>query len=64
MTFVLSPIVDNLTAALVMCAVVLTVGRNDRRFIGISCVRRQVELFLLELFEVDQVGGKAEYADQ
>lgn len=38
MTFVLSPIIDNLTAALVMCAVVLTVGRNNRRFIGISCV--------------------------
>ncbi len=38
MTFVLSPIIDNLTAALVMCAVVLTVGRDDRKFTGISCV--------------------------
>jgi Na+/H+ antiporter NhaD/arsenite permease-like protein len=38
MTFLLSPIIDNLTAALVMCTVVLTVGRNNRSFVGISCV--------------------------
>jgi len=38
MTFLLSPVIDNLTAALVMCAVVLTVGRNNRSFVGISCV--------------------------
>ena len=38
MTFFLSPVIDNLTAALVMCAVVLTVGRNNRSFVGISCV--------------------------
>ena len=38
MTFLLSPVIDNLTAALVMCTVVLTVGRNSRNFVGISCV--------------------------
>lgn len=38
MTFLLSPIIDNLTAALVMCAVVLTVGKSNRSFVAISCV--------------------------
>ena len=37
-SFFLSPIIDNLTTALVMCAVVLAVGRGNRRFIGIACV--------------------------
>ena len=37
-SFFLSPIIDNLTTALVMCAVVLAVGQGDRRFIGIACV--------------------------
>ena len=37
-SFFLSPIIDNLTTALVMCAVVLAVGRGNRRFIGIGCV--------------------------
>ena len=37
-SFFLSPIIDNLTTALVMCAVVLAVGRNNARFIGIACV--------------------------
>ncbi|MAZ89244.1 MAG: sodium:proton antiporter [Cellvibrionaceae bacterium] len=38
LAFCLSPIIDNLTAALVMCAVVMAVGKGDARFIGISCV--------------------------
>jgi Na+/H+ antiporter NhaD/arsenite permease-like protein len=38
MTFLLSPIIDNLTAALVMCAVVLSVGRGNRSFAAIGCV--------------------------
>ena len=37
-SFFLSPMIDNLTTALVMCAVVLAVGRNNARFIGIACV--------------------------
>ena len=37
-SFFLSPIIDNLTTALVMCAVVLAVGHGNRRFIGIACV--------------------------
>jgi len=37
-TFFLSPIIDNLTAALVMCAVVLAVGKDNRRFAALSCI--------------------------
>ncbi len=37
-SFFLSPIIDNLTTALVMCAVVLAVGKGNTRFIGIGCV--------------------------
>ena len=38
MTFLLSPLIDNLTAALVMCAVALAVGRNNRRFAALACI--------------------------
>jgi len=38
LSFFLSPIIDNLTTALVMCAVVLAVGKDNQRFIGISCI--------------------------
>ena len=38
MTFLLSPIIDNLTAALVMCAIVLAVGKHNRSFTAIGCV--------------------------
>lgn len=38
MAFVLSPIADNLTTALVLCAVVLTVGEGQRGFVSVSCV--------------------------
>ena len=37
-SFFLSPIIDNLTTALVMCAVVLAVGKGNTRFIGLGCV--------------------------
>jgi Na+/H+ antiporter NhaD/arsenite permease-like protein len=37
-TFFLSPLIDNLTAALVMCAVVMAVGKDSPRFVSLSCV--------------------------
>ena len=37
-SFFLSPIIDNLTTALVMCAVILAVGKGNKRFIGLACV--------------------------
>jgi len=37
-SFFLSPIIDNLTTALVMCAVVMAVGQYNARFIGLACV--------------------------
>ncbi|MGI9322504.1 MAG: sodium:proton antiporter NhaD [Pseudomonadales bacterium] len=36
--FFLSPIADNLTTALLMGAVVLSVGGDNKRFVGIGCV--------------------------
>jgi len=36
--FFLSPLIDNLTTALVMCAVVLAVGRDNLRFVSTACV--------------------------
>ncbi len=38
LAFVLSPVIDNLTTALVMCAVVLAVGKDNRKFVSIACV--------------------------
>ena len=38
LSFVLSPVIDNLTTALVMCAVVLAVGKDNSKFIGLACV--------------------------
>ena len=38
LSFFISPIVDNLTTALLMCAVVLAVGGNNRRFVSIACI--------------------------
>lgn len=38
LAFFISPIADNLTTALLMCAVVMKVADGDKRFIGISCV--------------------------
>ncbi|MDJ0653527.1 MAG: sodium:proton antiporter NhaD [Xanthomonadales bacterium] len=38
LSFFLSPIIDNLTTALVMCAVVMAVGKGNLRFVSIGCV--------------------------
>jgi NhaD family Na+/H+ antiporter len=38
LAFFLSPIIDNLTTALVMCAVVMSVGKGNKTFIGLGCV--------------------------
>jgi len=38
LSFFLSPVIDNLTTALVMCAVVLAIGQGNPRFIGIACI--------------------------
>jgi NhaD family Na+/H+ antiporter len=38
LAFLLSPLIDNLTTALVMCAVVLAVGRGNSRFISVACI--------------------------
>jgi Na+/H+ antiporter NhaD/arsenite permease-like protein len=36
--FILSPVADNLTTALVLGAVVMAVGANDPKFVAISCI--------------------------
>ncbi len=38
LSFFLSPLIDNLTTALVMCAVVLAIGQGNKRFISVACV--------------------------
>lgn len=38
LAFVISPIADNLTTALLMCAVVMKVGEGNKNFIGIACI--------------------------
>jgi len=38
LAFFISPVADNLTTALLMCAVVMKVGGDNKRFIAISCV--------------------------
>lgn len=38
LAFFISPIADNLTTALLMCAVLMKVGENSPRFIGIGCI--------------------------
>ncbi len=38
LAFFISPIADNLTTALLMCAVVLAVGGDNTRFITIACI--------------------------
>jgi len=38
LAFLFSPMIDNLTTALVMCAVVLAVGHGNVRFISVSCI--------------------------
>ena len=38
LSFFISPIADNLTTALLMCAVVMAIGRDNAKFVGVSCV--------------------------
>lgn len=38
LSFFLSPLIDNLTTALVMCAVVLTIGKDQPRFVTVACI--------------------------
>ncbi|MDH4054292.1 MAG: sodium:proton antiporter NhaD [Gammaproteobacteria bacterium] len=38
LAFFLSPVIDNLTTALVMCAVVMAVGKESPRFVGLACI--------------------------
>ena len=38
LAFFISPVVDNLTTALLMCTVVLNVANEDRRFINLACI--------------------------
>ncbi|MDH3615345.1 MAG: sodium:proton antiporter NhaD [Gammaproteobacteria bacterium] len=38
LSFFLSPVIDNLTTALVMCAVLLAVGKDSPKFVSIGCV--------------------------
>jgi NhaD family Na+/H+ antiporter len=38
LAFFLSPVLDNLTTALVMCAVLIAVGKDNERFVGVGCV--------------------------
>jgi len=38
MAFLISPVADNLTTALLMCAVVLAVGGDNKTYIGVACV--------------------------
>jgi Na+/H+ antiporter NhaD/arsenite permease-like protein len=41
-SFFLSPIIDNLTTALVMCAVLMAVGKDSPRFISLGCINTVV----------------------
>lgn len=36
--FFLSPIADNLTTAMLMCAVVMAIGRDNVRFVSLACI--------------------------
>lgn len=38
LAFLISPVADNLTTALLMCAVVLAVGGDNTRFVTLSCI--------------------------
>ena len=38
LAFFLSPVLDNLTTALVMCAVLLAVGKDNERFVSLGCI--------------------------
>ncbi|HHJ19086.1 MAG TPA: sodium:proton antiporter [Gammaproteobacteria bacterium] len=38
LAFLISPVADNLTTALLMCAVVLAVGGDNTRFVAVACI--------------------------
>ena len=38
LAFFISPVADNLTTALLMCAVVLAVGSDNPRFVSLACI--------------------------
>ena len=38
LAFFISPVADNLTTALIMCAVLMAVGKRDKKFIGLGCI--------------------------
>ncbi len=38
LSFVISPIADNLTTALLMCAVITAIARDNPKFVGLACV--------------------------
>ncbi|MFM2484219.1 sodium:proton antiporter NhaD [Celerinatantimonas yamalensis] len=38
LAFVISPVADNMTTALLMCAVVVKVAKGERRFINMACI--------------------------
>ena len=38
LAFFISPVADNLTTALIMCAVVLAVGKDEPKFVALSCI--------------------------
>ncbi len=38
LAFFISPVADNMTTALIMCAVVMAVGQHQSRFVSISCI--------------------------
>ncbi|WP_344800232.1 sodium:proton antiporter NhaD [Litoribacillus peritrichatus] len=42
LAFFISPVADNLTTALIMCAVILTVGQGQPKFVAIGCVNTVV----------------------
>ncbi len=38
LSFFISPVADNLTTALLMCAVVMAIGKDNPKFIGLACI--------------------------
>jgi len=38
LAFCISPVADNLTTALLMCAVVLAIGKDNAKFVSLSCI--------------------------
>jgi NhaD family Na+/H+ antiporter len=38
LAFLISPVADNLTTALLMCAVVMAIGKEDKKFVGLACI--------------------------